>query len=268
MNIKAIAELIIGAIVLTGCGGAANSAAQETSAPKAAETAAQTTASQTVSEEAAPKERDIDPTKPVIALTFDDGPNTKVTPRVLDTLEKYDAVGTFFLIGNNINDESAEQARRAYEMGCEIGSHSLTHSYMDKMTAEEIEAEITETNKRIKDAVGVEPVFFRPPYIAVSPTMYQTIDMPFICGFGCNDWVATTTKEERIDGVLNSAQDGAIILLHDFDSNYPTAFALDTIIPELQDQGYQLVTVSELFEAKGKDPHSAAYKNQVISLVK
>ncbi|MBQ5317178.1 MAG: polysaccharide deacetylase family protein [Oscillospiraceae bacterium] len=202
-----------------------------------------------------------------MALTFDDGPNTTVTPRVLDALEKYDAVGTFFLIGDNINDESAEQVRRAYGMGCEIASHSLTHSYMDKMSADDIIAEMSETSKRIKDIIGVEPVFFRPPYIAVSTTMYENIDMPFICGFGVNDWVSSTTKEQRIDGVMDAAQDGAIILLHDFGNNYSTAMALDTIIPGLQEQGYQLVTVSELFEAKGKDPHSDEFRNKVISLV-
>ncbi|MBQ5311759.1 MAG: polysaccharide deacetylase family protein [Oscillospiraceae bacterium] len=204
----------------------------------------------------------------MMALTFDDGPNNAVTPRVLDALEKYDAVGTFFLIGDNITEDSADQVRRAYGMGCEIASHSLTHSYMNKMSADDISAEMAETSKRIKDIIGEEPVFFRPPYIAVSPTMYQTIDMPFICGIGVNDWESSTTKEQRIDGVLNAAQDGVIILLHDFNTNYATAMALDTIIPELQDRGYQLVTVSELFEAKGKDPHSDEYKNQVISLVK
>ena len=259
MNIKGIVEFVIGAVLLTSC-----------AAPKAADAPSpsveETTSVQ--AEQITPVKRTVDPSKPVMALTFDDGPNTTVTPRVLDALEKYDAVGTFFLIGDNINDESTEQVRRAYGMGCEIASHSLTHSYMDKMSEDEIKAEMSETSKRIKNIIGVEPVFFRPPYIAVSPTMYQAIDMPFICGKGVNDWESSTTKEQRIDGVLNAAEDGAIILLHDFGTNYATAMALDSIISGLQEQGYQLVTVSELFEAKGKDPHSDEFRNKVISVVK
>ena len=71
-----------------------------------------------------------------IALTFDDGPNTTITPQVLDLLQEYDIPGTFFLIGKNITPESAKIARRALEMGCEIENHSVTHSHMNQMTAE------------------------------------------------------------------------------------------------------------------------------------
>ena len=75
---------------------------------------------------------------PMIALTFDDGPNTVITPRVLDILEENGAVGTFFLIAQNINPESAEMVRRAVSLGCDIENHSVTHSFMDEMTPEAI----------------------------------------------------------------------------------------------------------------------------------
>ena len=76
-----------------------------------------------------------------IALTFDDGPNATTTNDVIDKLEKYDIVASFFLIGNNINDESAKAVKRAYDLGCEINNHSRTHSNMTELSAEDIRAE-------------------------------------------------------------------------------------------------------------------------------
>ncbi|MDE5564823.1 MAG: polysaccharide deacetylase family protein, partial [Oscillospiraceae bacterium] len=123
----------------------------------------------------------------LIALTFDDGPNTTTTAAVLDVLEKYDVTASFFLIGDNITDESAAMVRRAYDIGCEINSHSRTHSYMSGMTAEEIRGEIEYTDNAVYEIIGTYPQFFRPPYIDVSQTMYDAIDKPFICGIGCGD---------------------------------------------------------------------------------
>lgn len=187
----------------------------------------------------------------VIALTFDDGPNTNTTGEVLDVLEKYGVRGTFFLIGDNINEQSAENVKRAYQMGCEIANHSKTHSYMNKMEAEDIKAEIEFTNEKIKELIGVEPVFFRPPYIAVNQTMFDNIDLTFISGYGCEDYEAKVTAEERYKRTMEQAKDGAIILLHDQELNFQTVQALEMIIPDLLEQGYELVTCSELFFAKG-----------------
>ena len=69
------------------------------------------------------------------ALTVDDGPNTSITPQVLDVLEEHGIVGTFFLIADNITPESAEMVRRAQRMGCDTENHSVTHGFMDKRTA-------------------------------------------------------------------------------------------------------------------------------------
>ena len=90
----------------------------------------------------------------VIALTFDDGPNTDTTPLVLDKLEEHGIVASFFVIGNNITDESAEVMKRAYNMGCDIENHSQSHPDMTKMTAEEIKAEIDFTSDKVEEAVG------------------------------------------------------------------------------------------------------------------
>ena len=199
---------------------------------------------------------------PIIALTFDDGPNTVVTPQVLDILEQEGIKASFFLIARNITPESAEVVRRAKAMGCEIENHTVTHPFMDKLTVEEIRREVQECTDRIIEITGEAPKYFRPPFIALSRAMYDTIDLTFICGMGCEDWVPTVTAEERAGRVLANAADGQIVLLHDMQGNQNTVEALKTIIPELKKRGYEFATVSELFEKKHVTPrHGWLYTN-------
>ena len=200
--------------------------------------------------------------QPIIALTFDDGPNTVITPQVLDILKENDAVGTFFLIAQNITPESAEVVRRAVAQGCDIENHSLTHGFMDKMSAEEIRAEVKACTDQIVAITGRAPQFFRPPFIAVNQTMYDNIDLTFICGAGCEDWVPTVTAEQRAERVLAGAEDGQIVLLHDMQWNINTVEALKTIIPELKKRGFRFVTCAQLFAEKGITPvHGRLYSN-------
>lgn len=189
-----------------------------------------------------------------IALTFDDGPNSTTTNEVIDKLEKYGIVASFFLIGNNIDDESAKAVKRAYDLGCEIDNHSRTHSNMTELSAEEIKAEYDYTDGKVYEITGEHTKFFRPPYIAVHQIVFDNVDVPFIAGIGANDWEDRVTAEMRARMILKQAKDGDIILLHDAEGNSMTVEALDTIIPELQKQGYKFVTVTELFKAKGIEP--------------
>lgn len=238
---KKIFPMIIAAVLsLSGCG---------TANISTAETASSETSSAEVTEETTMRE--IDPDKPVVALTFDDGPNTVTTVQVLNKLEEYGVTASFFLVGTNITDETKDIVKRAYDMGCEIDSHSKTHSYMNQMTADEIKEEISYVDDKLMEIIGKPAPFFRPPYIAVNDTMYQNIDKPFICGFGCDDWDPKVTIDERTERTLEQVQDGAIILLHDSYNNFQTVAALDKIIPALQEQGYRFVTVTELFNVKG-----------------
>jgi len=192
----------------------------------------------------------------LIALTFDDGPNTTTTNDVLDVLEKYDAKASFFLIGTNINEESAESVKRAYDMGCEIDNHSKTHSNMGGMSADAIAEEISFVDEKVIEITGEPTKFFRPPFIDVSQTMYDTIDIPFICGIDCKDFMENVTAQERSDYIINHAEDGVIVLLHDATGNSQTVEAIDTVIPALQKQGYEFVTLTELFERQGESPKS------------
>ena len=236
----------------------------ETTAPESAETSAPETSAETTAQPdetvaSAPEGGDtvkridyeLDPSKPTIAITFDDGPNATTTMEILDVLEKYQVRASFFLIGTNINDESAKSVKRAYDLGCDIENHSKTHSYMDKMTADEIKDEVAYVNDKVKEITGTTPKFFRPPYIAVNNTMYDNIDMTFISGYGCNDWEDRVTAEYRAKYLEKKAADGVIFLLHDAEGNSKTVEALDKAIPILLEKGFQFATISELFELKG-----------------
>ena len=199
---------------------------------------------------------------PNIALTFDDGPNTVITPQVLDILEENGAVGTFFLIAQNINPESAEMVRRAVAMGCDIENHSVTHSFMDEMSPEQIREEVKTCSEKITAITGRAPEFFRPPFIRVSQEMYDNIELTFICGAGCEDWVPEVSAQTRIERVLANAEDGQIVLLHDMEWNVNTVEALKTIVPELKKRGYRFVTCAQLFAEAGITPvHGRLYSN-------
>jgi peptidoglycan/xylan/chitin deacetylase (PgdA/CDA1 family) len=269
MIIKGVLAALTAVSMLTACAGAPSGSGSVTDkvseviSEVTADIAAGTTDSGS-GEEAAPdtsgiagpttEETEMSEEVKYIALTFDDGPNSTTTNEVIDKLEKYGIVASFFLVGNNIDDESAKAVKRAYDLGCEIDNHSRTHSNMTELSAEEIKAEYDYTDGKVYEITGEHTKFFRPPYIAVHQIMFDNIDVPFIAGIGANDWEDRVTAEMRARMILKQAKDGDIILLHDAEGNSMTVEALDTIIPELQKQGYKFVTVTELFKAKGIEP--------------
>lgn len=277
-RIKRAALALAAALMLTACSGgnsAVSGAVSSASSAEGTESAPVESAGQTTGEASGTADAGADITVEVpqdetaaattedeemseevkyIALTFDDGPNATTTNEVIDKLEKYGIVASFFLVGNNVNDESAKAVKRAYDLGCEIDNHSRTHSNMTELSAEEIKAEFDYTDEKVYEITGEHTKFFRPPYIAVHQIMFDNIDVPFIAGIGANDWEDRVTAEMRARMILKQAKDGDIILLHDAEGNSMTVEALDTIIPELQKQGYKFVTVTELFNAKGIIP--------------
>lgn len=203
--------------------------------------------------------------KKYAALTFDDGPNVITTPRVLDVLERHKVTASFFLIGDEINEQSAEQVKRACAMGCEICNHSRTHPAMPELSYEQIRDEIQFTSREIEKITGYSPKFFRPPYIAVCREMCEPVGMPFIEGIGCNDWEDTVSACERFERIMAQVSDGDIILLHDMKNNTATVEALEMLIPALVDEGYELVTVSQLFEKCGVEPQMGVIYTNVFA---
>lgn len=192
--------------------------------------------------------------KKLVALTFDDGPTIGITDQVLDVLQENEVVASFFLIGQQITDETRYLVKRAHDMGCSIENHSKTHQSMPKQSRQEIVEEIQYTSDLIEEITGEKPEFFRPPYIDYDQKMYDLIDLGFICGYGCEDWVPSVTVKERVDRVLHDANPGFIVLLHDMSDNTNTIEAIKIIIPELKKQGYEFVTIRDLFQMTGVKP--------------
>ncbi|MBD5467639.1 MAG: MATE family efflux transporter [Lachnospiraceae bacterium] len=197
-----------------------------------------------------PKE-DADAVEKLAALTFDDGPSAGTTMEVLSVLEEFHEVGTFFLIGQNINEQTEKSVKRALALGCEIENHSWSHSAMPELSPEQMREEVVRTTQEIVRLTGRKPIFFRPPYIAVSDEMYRQIPLTFIAGVGCEDWNDSVSAEERAGRIQENVRDGAVILLHDMEGNHQTVEALRLIIPRLRKMGYRFVTLEQLFREKG-----------------
>lgn len=259
---KMILAALLSTAMLAGCAGDGSSAAESGAGENSSaqtentsdESAAESDAGDTA-EQVGPIQRDLDyEWDKVIALTFDDGPNTTTTYDVLEVLKKHGVVASFFLIGNNISDESEKAVKYAYDLGCEIDNHSRSHNYMNEMSAEDCAAEYKYVDDKVFEITGEHTKFFRPPYLAIDFPMWDYIDVPFIAGIGCDDWNEKVDVDRRVAVVEKKAKDGAIILMHDAEGNSQTVEAIDRIIPDLKAQGYKFVTVSELFEEKGITP--------------
>lgn len=186
---------------------------------------------------------DIDPEKPMIALTFDDGPNNKNTKLILDALNKYNGRATFFVVGYEIEDNE-EAVKLAYEQGCEIGSHTYGHKNLTKLTIAQVKSEVSRTEKAIKKITGQKRVLLRPPYGAVTDEILKEIKTPIIFwSIDTEDWL-TKDINKTVDYVVDNVKDGDVVLMHD--SYNESARAAVKIIEKLTKKGYQLVTVSEL----------------------
>jgi len=195
----------------------------------------------------------------LVCLSFDDGPNTDPNDhtmnKMLDILEKYKVPASFFLIGNKINEENTKVIKRAFEMGCDIQNHTWSHPFLSKLSAEEIKEEYKKCDDAIINITGVKPEFFRAPYIDTNDLVFETITTPYICGHGVNDWDPNFGADYRHDEMIKNAKDGIIYLLHVMEGNQATLDACERVIPELLEQGYEFVTVPEMFKHHNVDPN-------------
>ncbi len=187
----------------------------------------------------------LDPNKPVIALTFDDGPSEN-TDSILDVLEQYGVRATFFVLGYKVEDHS-EQIQRAINLNCEIGSHTWAHArYVDRSSAQ-LATDLQRTEDALWTVANYKPRLFRPPYGQLSTSIREGAKqlgyVMILWNVDTRDW-EHRNAEMVIDSALKDAKDGSIILFHDLYAS--TAEAIETIVPALIEQGYQLVTVSEL----------------------
>lgn len=193
----------------------------------------------------------IDPTKPMIALTYDDGPSSESTARILAKLKECGGRATFFMVGRQV-EKNMGILKQMVEQGCEVGNHTYDHMAMTKEDQAGMTAQLEQNNHLISDACGITPVLMRPVGGAKSEAgmaAVGAISMPAILwSVDTLDW-KTRNVQSTIQTILDNVKDGDIILMHDLYS--ATADASEVVIPELVNRGYQLVTVSELASYRG-----------------
>lgn len=187
----------------------------------------------------------IDPNKPMVALTFDDGPSQH-TDRLLTAFATHGGKGTFFVVGNLI-DDYPDTMRRMSSEGHEIAGHSWNHRQLTNLSNEELTDQIMTTRAKIYDVTGTDTTAIRPPYGAYND---ETKSICSGLGIIMVNWSLDTLdwKDKDTDRIyntiMNDVKDGDIILCHDLHGT--TVDAMERVIPDLQAKGYQLVTVTEL----------------------
>ena len=189
--------------------------------------------------------------KPIIALTFDDGPHPRETDEILDVLRKYDVKGTFFIAGKHAK-WYPESLLKASKENHEIGNHTFTHPDISSLNKEQIKQEILGCEEIIMDLTGVKTNLFRPPYGSYRKS--ELAEIADELGYKIVLWTTLDTKDwenppaQKIaDLVIDKAKNGDIILLHDYGTNN-TVEALDILIPKMIEKGFEFVTVSELIQ--------------------
>ena len=192
------------------------------------------------------KKRNVSLDDKVVALTFDDGPS-KYTNKILDVLKKYDACGTFFLIGNKV-DFYGDVLKRMLLEGSEIGNHSYDHKLLTRLSKSDFQKEISKTQDAIKKVTGFTPTLFRPTYGGYTNILKSYTDLKFVLwDVDSRDW-QVKTKDKIIKNILPNVKSGSIILMHD--NHEYSLNALEDVLKNLKNQGYKFVTVSELLELK------------------
>ncbi len=186
----------------------------------------------------------------LICLTFDDGPSGS-TPKLLEALKRYNYHGTFFMVGVEAQGKKSTILTMK-ENGNELGMHSWHHDYLTKMTLAQVESDVAKTRSIIKDYTGVSPVMFRPPYGATNDTVIKALKnkgCPLIMwNINVNDY-ETTSSDVVYNNIKKRVHPGAVLVIHD--SHPWSVDGLIKALPELKNQGYELVTVSEFARLKG-----------------
>lgn len=205
-----------------------------------------------------------DPSKkrPMIALTFDDGPG-EYTETLLDTVEKYNAHVTFFMVGQNVEGHEST-IQRMLKLGCELGNHTWDHpsQTLPNMDLDSVLQEFQKTDDALVKACGQAATVCRAPYGSVTEDQMAAVGKPFFMwSTDSLDWKLMDADADY-NQIMNDSSlgDGSIILMHDI--HEPSVkCATEKLIPALIDQGYKLVTVSELAEAKDVTLQSASYSD-------
>ncbi|MDR3313589.1 MAG: polysaccharide deacetylase family protein [Oscillospiraceae bacterium] len=255
-------------IALAGCGGA------RTSESPGGSDVASGTAVQAVStsatETTVPPAPTVDPARKMVALTFDDGPSGTVTNGILDVLEKHGARATFFCLGNRAQ-EYETTLRREIALGNQVASHSYAHKQLSKLSKTALLEDLKMANDALEKYSGVRPHVLRTPYGESKAELMKNVGMPVILwDIDTMDWYYKIVKNDKrseaeierdyrkiVDEVLDHVEDGDIVLMHDLYTL--TQRAATEVVETLTKDGWQLVTIDEMFAAKGKTLEAGKY---------
>src|SRR5438876_186988 len=186
---------------------------------------------------------------PCVAMTFDDGPSAKLTPKLLDLLAAHHIKATFFVIGENVAEHPEITARAARE-GHEIGNHTWSHPNLGKMSDESARSQLRRTEDAIKNATGQRPTLMRPPYGSISARQKKWINEEF--GYKIAMWDVDPFDWKRpgptvvCNRILKMTRAGSIVLSHDIHPG--TIEAMPSTLNQLEAKGFKFVTVSELID--------------------
>lgn len=183
-----------------------------------------------------------------IAFTFDDGPSA-YTKQVLDALKPYgNAHVTFFIVGQYVSSHT-EEIKRMYNEGHELGNHSWSHPQLNTLSLADQKSQINKTAKAIKKACGHKPTLLRPPYGSYNQSTRDAAGTPMVTwSVDTKDW-KYRDADYVCKTILEQAKDGAVVLLHDLHKTSVEGFI--KALPKLIDQGYELVTVTEILTRDG-----------------
>ena len=182
-----------------------------------------------------------------IAITFDDGPNPELTPRLLDMLKERGIKATFFVVGKNVEEYPGIVTRMASD-GHEVANHSWSHPALTKLGVESFRKQIENTNQAIANATGKRPVLMRPPYGATSVSLNKRLNEQFglkviLWSVDPLDW-KYRNSDRVYNSIIQNTRPGSIILAHDIHAT--TVAAMPATLDALLAKGYKFVTVSEL----------------------
>ena len=195
--------------------------------------------------------RDLDPDAKMVALTFDDGPHYINTPRLLKILEENDARATFFLLGERSVSTQANKdtVGMIAASGNEIASHTYSHKQLTTISKDKVIEEITKTRETLFELTGEYPTYVRPPYGSYNDTVKKYCFTPLITwNLDSEDWKSRDTAT-IVAHVMDEMKDRRIVLMHDIHTF--TIEAAEQLIPLLKAEGYEIVTLTEMFYYKG-----------------
>lgn len=183
----------------------------------------------------------------LVALTFDDGPDAKLTPKLLKILKRNHVHATFFEVGNSVS-RYPQISRAVLKGGNELGNHSWNHPDFNRIGTAKTVKQVIRTNQALYRATGQLPEYVRPPYGNITAAEGRAIEQPIIrWPVDSRDWAYLNTQKD-IKSVLGATRNGSIILMHDIHA--PSVAAVPTIIHRLKAKGYHLVTVSQLLNQR------------------